>query len=247
MNPFTVGRFYCGRCGDHRRIILSTDAKFDVLKYTRKGFDHRLTISNSLVGTPAPALFTYQCTQCDAAWSVLIYPSGGNLAMALLPAHLKDGSISTLHAPDGVAYYLSQAARCHGIGANTAAVTMFRSAAEWLLEDQGFKAKMLGPKLAELEAAMKAGTAPKWAGDVDPAYLNIIKDLGNLATHTNSGDLTKQEGLDAELYAHLELTFLELLDLIYEQPVRRASRLAELKKPLVPAAAVAGPPITPKP
>ncbi len=152
--------------------------------------------------------------------------------MAILPAHLDGSSISTPNTPEGIAYYLGQAALCHYIGANSAAVTMFRSAAEWLLEDQGFKSRMLGPKLAALDAALVAGTAPKWASEVDPEYLKTIKNLGNLATHTNSGDLSKQDALDAQLYRQLEVTFLELLDLIYEQPIRRAIRLAELKKPL---------------
>lgn len=108
---------------------------------------------------------------------------------------------------------------------------MFRSA-EWILEDQGFTSRMLGPRIADLDAALTAGTAPKWAGEIDPEYLKTIKNLGNLATHTNSGDLSKQDALDAQLYRQLEVTFIELLDLIYEQPKRRAQRLAELKKPL---------------
>ena len=116
--------------------------------------------------------------------------------------------------------------------ANSAAVTMFRSALEWLLEQQGFGAKMLGPKLAELDKAVLGGTAQKWVSEVDPQYLKTIKDLGNVAAHANAGDLTKQDAIDSKLYRRLELTFLELLEIIYERPERQAQRLLEMQKAL---------------
>jgi hypothetical protein len=88
---------------------------------------------------------------------------------------------------------------------------------------------MLGPKLDALERAITEGTAPAWVDEIGPEYLKVIKDLGNIATHTNGGDLAKQEELDARLYREVELTFLELLELIYERPARRKQRLAEFK------------------
>jgi hypothetical protein len=91
---------------------------------------------------------------------------------------------------------------------------------------------MLGPKLAELEKMIVDGKAPTWVSEIDPEYLKTIKDLGNVATHTNAGYLTKQDALDSQLYRRLELTFLELLEIIYERPVRRAERLLEIKKVL---------------
>lgn len=231
LRSFVAGCMYCGSCGGHRRVYIESDAKFDLVNIVYKHFGARFKVS--VFSTPAPALFRYLCTQCDGAWSVLIYPSDTSLSIAVLPAQANGSSISTPNAPEGVAYYLNQAALCHYIGANSAAVTMFRSAAEWILEDQGFKSKMLGPKLSELEAAIGGGTAPKWASEIDPEYLKAIKNLGNMAAHTNSGDLGKQDALDAQLYREVEVTFSELLDLIYEQPIRRANRLAELKKAAV--------------
>jgi hypothetical protein len=106
---------------------------------------------------------------------------------------------------------------------------MFRSALEWLLEDQGFAERMLGPKLAALDKAIAQGTAPTWVIEIGPEYLRVVKDLGNTAAHTNGGDLARQESLDAQLYREVELTFLELLEFVYERPVRRRQRLAELK------------------
>ena len=177
-----------------------------------------------------PALFLYVCIQCDAAWSVLVYPSLDGNRLALLPAHFGAGGIASPNAPEGVTFYLDQAARCHYIGANSAAITMFRSALEWLLEDQGFTERMIGPKLVALDKAIALGTAPFWANEIGPEYLKVIKDLGNTATHTNGGELAKQDALDAGLYREVEMTFLELLEVIYERPAKRAQRLVELKK-----------------
>jgi hypothetical protein len=64
---------------------------------------------------------------------------------------------------------------------------------------------------------------------IELEYLQVIKNLGNVAMHTNVGDLAKQEAPDAGLYREAELTFLELFEGIYERPTRRAQRLAELK------------------
>lgn len=228
MKSFVSGSMYCGRCRGLRRVEISSSARFDT-----HGFQHQhirqLFKTAYSFSTPVPALFLYSCIQCDACWSVLVYPSLNELRMALLPAHFAVGGIASEHTPPGVAFYLDQAGRCHHIGANSAAISMFRSALEWLLEDQGFTERMLAPKLAALERAMNQGTAPKWTAEIEQEYLQVIKDLGNIAAHTNAGDLSKQEALDAELYRKIELTFLELLEVIYERPARRKQRLAELQ------------------
>jgi len=178
----------------------------------------------------APAVFSYACVQCDATWTALVYGSQGILELALFSEQL--GGAVTVHTPPGVAFYLDQAARCHSSNAHSAALTMFRSALEWLLEDQGFTESPLGRKLAALEKAIQAGKAPKWIAEVDPEFVAVIKNLGNTAAHTNAGDLTKQNRVDAELYRGVETTFLELLDAIYERPRRRQQRLEDLKNAL---------------
>jgi Domain of unknown function (DUF4145) len=227
MNNFVSGSIYCGRCRGLRRVLISSSAKFDSKGYHYEHIEQIFSVS--IWGTPAPALFTYSCIQCDAVWSVLIYPSVDDIRMALLPAHFTAGGVASEHAPPGVAFYLDQAGRCHYIGANSAAIAMFRSALEWLLADQGFTDRMVGPKLAALERAIEEGTAPKWTNEIEPEYLQVIKDLGNIAAHTNAGDLSRQEMLDAQLYRKVELTFLELLEVIYEREARRKQRLAELR------------------
>jgi hypothetical protein len=228
MNSFVSGSLYCGRCRGHRRVRISSSALFDTQRRYFTAFGGAFKVG--FVSTPVPVLFLYDCIQCDAAWSVLVYPSLDDLRMALLPAHFGAGGIATTNAPVGVAYYLDQAARCHYISANSAAITMFRSALEWLLEDQGFTERMIGPKLIALDKAIAQGSAPSWVNEIGPEYLKVIKDLGNIAVHTNAGDLAKQDALDAQLYREVELTFLELLEVVYERPATRAQRLAELKK-----------------
>ena len=228
FQPFVAGSIYCGQCRGLRRVRISGSVWFDLKGLVYPGIG--LSLKVRFLTTPVPALFRYACIQCDAAWSVLVYPAQGDLRLALLPVHFGVGGIASANTPEGVAYCLDQAARCHSISANSAAMTMFRSALEWVLEEQGFKDRMLGPKLAALDQAIAKGSAPPWASEIDPEYLKVIKDLGNFATHTNAGDLTKQETLDSQLYRKVELTFLELLDVIYDRPVRKAQLLAELKE-----------------
>jgi hypothetical protein len=108
---------------------------------------------------------------------------------------------------------------------------MYRAAIEQLLHDQGFDTGMLTAKIKalNLEAAIAAGTAPRWAHNLDPAFLKVIKDLSNGSIHPNGGDISKPDALDTALLRHLHETVLEVLDLVHEQPAQRAKRLAALK------------------
>ncbi|HUS04885.1 MAG TPA: hypothetical protein VMZ52_01215 [Bryobacteraceae bacterium] len=176
-----------------------------------------------------PAVFVMVCVQCDATFTAVVYlgPQGRTVViLANRPA-----GVTSPHTPKGVAYYLDQAARAHSSGANTAAITMFRSAAEWLLEDEGFKRPMLGPKLKEFQNAIDEGVAPAWAAKAGPV-IAVLKDLGNMATHTNAGDLSKQANFDSEFYSIAQAAFQFLLDLIYEEPSRHSALLGKLQKPI---------------
>jgi hypothetical protein len=106
---------------------------------------------------------------------------------------------------------------------------MYRSALEHLLHEQGYPKGMLAEKLAALEAAIKAGTAEKWAMNIDPAFLRVIKDLGNGAIHANGGDHTKQSAIDTTVLGAVHATVKELLHVVYEEPLVKAARLASLK------------------
>jgi hypothetical protein len=138
------------------------------------------------------------------------------------------GGLTTPHTPEGVAYYLDQAFRAQSVAAHSAAVAMYRAALEQLLFEQGFQRGMLREKIAALEKAVEAGTAPRWANDLDAEYLKVMKDLGNIAIHPNDGDIGRQGALDHDLIAHIMATFSELLASVYEEPILRESRLKAL-------------------
>jgi hypothetical protein len=115
------------------------------------------------------------------------------------------------------------------MGGYTAAIAMFRAALESLLNEQGYSARMLGPKLAELETAIAAKTAPKWALELDTAFLEVIKDLGNASIHTSDSDIAKQAEIDADLVSRVNQTLQMLLYLVYEIPHKKADMLDGLK------------------
>jgi hypothetical protein len=174
-----------------------------------------------------PSLFLLACVQCDSQFTLLIYAGSNGPGLAILPS--VEGGLSTPHTPDGVRYYLDQAARSHGIGSNSAAIAMFRAALEFLLLHQRYTDWMLGPKIQAFERDIVAGSAPKWAQDLDTEFLKVIKDLGNAAIHAEDADVSKQNALDSELYVRVAQTFQELLDLIYEAPERKSNRLSGLR------------------
>src|SRR4051812_3039373 len=89
---------------------------------------------------------------------------------------------------------------------------------------------MLGAKLAVLEKQIADGTASAWARDLDPAELKALKDLGNGSIHTNNGDVKLQAAIADAVLESVELLFEHMLGKIYEEPMRRATRLAEIKK-----------------
>jgi len=143
------------------------------------------------------------------------------------------GGLTTPHTPVGVAYYLDQAQRAHSVGANSAAVTMFRGALEHLLFQQGFKDGMCGKKLSDLEKTIAAKTAPKWAYELDTEFLTVMKQLGDGSIHPNDGDITKQEVLDGQLIAQVRHTFQMLLFLVYELPLQKQERLMAMKAAVI--------------
>ena len=208
-----VGQLHCPKCGDVRRM----DA---ILRYN---FDREMDTG--------PALATLHCVQCDTSFTALLYQGPAGLALAVLPSTY--GGLTTPHTPVGVAYYLDQAQRAHSVGANSAAITMFRGALEHLLFEQGFKDGMCGKKLADLEKAIAAKTAPKWAYELDTEFLTVMKQLGDGSIHPNDGDVTKQEVLDSELIAQVRHTFQMLLFLVYELPLQKQERLMAMKAAVI--------------
>jgi hypothetical protein len=156
-----------------------------------------------------------------------VYRNAGRAAYAFLPE--SPGGLATPHTPAPVAYYLDQAYRAACVGAQSAAVSMHRAALEQLLFEQGYRTGMLAAKVEAFVKDVGAGQGPAWARHLDPDFLRVVKDLGNGAIHPNDGDITKQDAFDAQLVRAMSATFVELLERVYEEPHRRAARLASLR------------------
>jgi hypothetical protein len=120
-----AGVLYCPMCGDFRRMHLWARLKVDAW-------------------TAPPVLASLTCVQCDTLFTAVLYKSPEGKGLAILPSTY--GGLTTPHAPKGVAYYLDQAQRSQSVGANSAAVAMFRAALDYLLFEQGFKKGMCGQK-----------------------------------------------------------------------------------------------------
>ena len=135
--------------------------------------------------------------------------------------------IATPHTPTGVAYYLGQAGRAISVGAQSAAVAMYRAGLEHLLLEQGFTDRMLGPKIVSLEAAILANSAPTWARDLETDYLKVLKDLGNASIH--AADIAKQDLLDVALLNQVTTLVSHLLFIVYEAPHEKDARLQALR------------------
>jgi hypothetical protein len=214
-NYLRVGSLHCPICGGTRKMDMNL----------------RYRIPRISGQPPPPALATLQCGECGTIFTAVFYKGPSGASLAVLPS--TRGGLTTPHTPVGVGYYLDQAQRAHSVGANSAAAAMFRGGLDHLLFDQGFKDGMCGKKLKDLEAAIAAGKAPKWAYELDTEFLQVMKELGDGSIHPNDGDVKKQEVLDAALIAKVRHTFEMLLFLIYEVPLKKQDRLDALKAAVI--------------
>lgn len=219
--PVILGEMFCTHCGSERRMRAT-------ILYPKGPVRMGMSLYEP------PSLLNYRCTlcslacvQCDTEYSVARHVGQNGPELVILSSTF--GGLATPRTPPSVAYYLDQAHKSHSVGANSAAMAMFRAALEQLLYEQGFTAGMLNQKIQALEAGIKNGTAPAWARDLDVDYLKVLKDLGNGAIHTNGGDVTKQAHLDGDLIAVIKATFAGLLQFVYEIPQKKAASLAALK------------------
>jgi hypothetical protein len=228
-----INSLYCPHCGDKRRVRYSyvSGASYDNgALQNAPTYVEVIDLINQAV-KHNPWLLKYTCVQCQTMFTVLVYQGYDDKPhIIILPK--APGGVSTPHAPRGVSFYLDQAYKAQSIGANSAAVAMYRGALEHLLFEQGYQTGMLGAKLKSLENDIRAGTAKQWALDLDTEYLTIIQSLGNGAIHPNDGDVTRQSVLDNELLSLLGETFQMLLWLIYEVPHAKAANLTKLKTKL---------------
>lgn len=216
------GELHCSGCGAARRMELS------IVSSPLLERPPQLPISvDELISQLHITTFALSCVQCQGRVTGLIYPGPSGATLALFSEQL--GGLSTSNTPPPVAYYLDQAYLSQSVSAHSAAVAMYRAALEQLLYEQGFTKRMLGSKIAELLAKRGDNNAPKWAQDLDVEFLTVLKNLGDGAIHPNDGSVGQQAELDQELLVHVQATFVHLLEIVYEEPRRKAERLRVLQ------------------
>jgi hypothetical protein len=213
-----TGDRYCGRCRDLRRHSFWLKCA--------KGLHAKMNYLQNPLQDFCPAVFHFKCLQCGSSSYGMLFLFGNIPQFVLVPEHW--GGTATPHAPAAVKHYLTEAAKCAGIGARSAAASMYRAALEMLLYEQGLQTGMLNSKITALEGLIKAGTAPAWALKLDPAYLHLLKKIGNGSMHPNGGDITKQAAIDDELLKIIEGFFAGLLDIVYEETARHAATRATM-------------------
>lgn len=177
-----------------------------------------------------PAAFVMWCLQDDTRFSAFLFRGPDGYELAIFP--MRRGGLSTPHTPPGVAFYLDQAQRAQSAGANSAAVAMYRAALEHLLFEQGYTRRMLGPKIEDLNKAIQDRSAPRWALDLNPAYLTVVNKLAAAAIHPGDGDVGGQAAFDREILTQLEITMSELVRVVYEREHEERSRLTALEAAL---------------
>jgi hypothetical protein len=229
--PFDAESLYCAKCGGARRVVITPVWSRPRDHAQSKGELGGLNLADgsttAIAKQLAPSLFAIHCYQCSSTFTAVIYRGPSGPQLAVFADHL--GGLSTPNTPEPVAYYLDQAHRAQSVGAYSAAVAMFRAALEHILFGEGYEMRMLGPKIDALKKATDDGTAPKWARDLDPTYLSVIKELGDASIHPNDGDIQKQEAFDSALISMLKETFEELLMLVYEREHASRERLKALR------------------
>lgn len=242
---FRVGDLYCSSCGGARKMFVehyysSPGVVGDVKdlwfgegnpeEVTREDHDDLETLLPAIANALTDSLFSLQCVHCNAHARALIYHGPLGPDMVMVRSSL--GGLSTPHTPPSVAYYLDQAQRAHSSGARSAAIAMYRGALDSLLYEQGFRDRMAGEKLRSLKARISDRTAPTWALELDPDFIDVIIKLGNSSIHPGDGDIQSQAEFDSNLLALMSETFAMLLTSVYEEAHRKQSLLSGLKTKL---------------
>lgn len=224
-HPVILERLYCNKCRATRRVAVTRLFTNSVGTQPIENYTTvyaRLSVSDFI-----SSAHMLQCVECSEKCLAVIYEGPDGARLALLRSNL--GGISTENTPEGVKYYLDQAARAESVTAYSAALVMYRSALEHLLHHLGFKTGMLRQKIDELKQKREVADAPRWIRDLDVEDLSILGRLGNGAVHTNDGDVTKQDAIDHALVVAVRLTFSHILDDAIERVKKDAERKTLLK------------------
>jgi len=220
----TDEHLFCTKCNGNRRVSIST-----IIPISTKQLGE-LPHSFDVLDVPksTPGLFNIKCLDCREFYTVLFYWHKKKPTMIVLPSYPADAG--TPNTDEDVKYYLDQAYRSQFFGANSAAVAMYRSALEMLLFKKGYKMRMLGPKVEKLEKDRKAGTAKKWAMELNPYEIKLIKKLAESAIHPNDGDTSKQSVFNDKVLNGIKTIFKELLYKVYEKEKEEKENLQILEE-----------------
>lgn len=112
------------------------------------------------------------------------------------------------HLPENVSRSYLDAEKSFSEGHWNAAAALYRKAVDRAVSpllEEGSKARMLGPKLGELEKTHKLP-------DAMLNWIRVVKDDGNFALHDDDHDFdTKEQVAPAREFAHTLLTYLYTL------------------------------------
>jgi hypothetical protein len=216
-----AGTLDCPVCGETRPMRIA-------LRYSRaqtaRVFPEAI---EDWIGQLVPSLFDFSCVQCNTLLAAVVYRGPEGPALAVLPS-CRSG-LTTTHTSEGVAFYLDQALRARSIDANSAAIAMFRAALELILSEEGYRTGTLSLKVHQLGENIEARSAPRWALDLEPEFLDVIRLLGNASAHLDGSEVRRQAGLDKQMIGPVEETLRMLLFMVYEVPYQRNARLAALR------------------
>lgn len=172
--------------------------------------------------------FSAICMNCHHTVFISVFYVDGGPRLVIVDRDHSNSMNSNV--PESVRYYLNQADKSYGVGANSAAVAMYRAALEQFLYSAGFEDGMLHNKITRFERAANESTSPKWMRDLDRDYLDIIKELGNSSIHPNRGDISAQDKFNEELLSNIQIVFSELIYKRFEEPSRELERKSLLKQ-----------------
>ena len=217
----TENEFYCNNCLDDRKMkVINVKMREDINRNMYNTFEEAFQRN-------LPLVYELECLQCKSKACLIVQKMNNEIKDIVL--YEKSGGCASKNSPDGVKYYLNEAKLSKQIGAKSASMAMYRAALDFLLFEQGYTQGMLGNKIKKLEEDRENNCGPKWAMEIEPQFLEAIKDIGNSSIHPNDGNIKNQEEIDENLLNLVDIVFSELLDKIYEQPIRSKNNLELMK------------------
>ena len=171
-------------------------------------------------------IYKHTCAQCENEIFLIKHPVDGQSSLTFV--YNAEIQYDWSCVPDGINYYMAQAFKSRSVGANSAAMAMYRSALEWLLFSLGFKEKDLNIRIDQFEES-------EYSEKIGTEFMDILRLLGNNAVHVNDGDLSLQKSFDDDLLNSTEELLNELINQIFIGPEEHKKRVEKMKSGLTEA------------